>query len=74
MEYRLETTNAVAIAVVAAIGKPRASTTSPGRIEEAAPGEHDPFGEPVLGLPGWWAGQDAAFYADASVFRPPKSA
>ena len=28
---------------------------------------------PVLGVPGWWTGNsDAAFYADASVFRPPK--
>jgi hypothetical protein len=27
---------------------------------------------PVLGVPGWWDGQDAAFYADASVFRPKK--
>lgn len=25
---------------------------------------------PVLGVPGWWEGQDEAFYADASVFRP----
>ena len=25
---------------------------------------------PVLGVPGWWEGQDAGFYADASVFRP----
>ena len=25
---------------------------------------------PVLGVPGWWQPQDAAFYADASVFRP----
>lgn len=25
---------------------------------------------PVLGVPGWWPGQDEAFYADASVFRP----
>jgi hypothetical protein len=25
---------------------------------------------PVLGVPGWWAGQDAAFYADSEVFRP----
>lgn len=24
---------------------------------------------PVLGVPGWWLGQDADFYADASVFR-----
>jgi hypothetical protein len=29
---------------------------------------------PVLGVPGWWPGQDAAFYADASVFRPQRSA
>jgi hypothetical protein len=25
---------------------------------------------PVLGVPGWWEGQDAGFYADTSVFRP----
>lgn len=25
---------------------------------------------PVLGVPGWWDGQDAAFYADTFVFRP----
>ena len=25
---------------------------------------------PVLGVPGWWEGQDAAFYADVGVFRP----
>ena len=25
---------------------------------------------PALGVPGWWQGQDAAFYADAAVFRP----
>jgi hypothetical protein len=25
---------------------------------------------PVLGVPGWWPEQDAAFYDDASVFRP----
>ena len=25
---------------------------------------------PVLGVPGWWPGQDDDFYADASVFRP----
>ncbi len=25
---------------------------------------------PVLGVPTWWPGQDAVFYADASVFRP----
>lgn len=27
---------------------------------------------PVLGVPGWWPGQDSAFYDDASVFRPPR--
>lgn len=27
---------------------------------------------PVLGVPGWWEGQDDAFYADAIVFRPPR--
>ncbi len=25
---------------------------------------------PVLGVPGWWPAQDAAFYADTDVFRP----
>ena len=25
---------------------------------------------PVAGVPGWWDGQDAAFYDDISVFRP----
>lgn len=25
---------------------------------------------PILGIPGWWGGQDLAFYADTSVFRP----
>jgi hypothetical protein len=28
---------------------------------------------PVLGVPGWWPGQDEAFYADASVFRPKRA-
>lgn len=28
---------------------------------------------PVLGVPGWWAAnEEPAFYADASVFRPPR--
>lgn len=27
---------------------------------------------PVSGVPGWWPGQDEAFYADTSVFRPAK--
>jgi hypothetical protein len=29
---------------------------------------------PVLGVPGWWPeNADPAFYADTSVFRPPKT-
>jgi hypothetical protein len=28
---------------------------------------------PVLGVPGWWPGQDEAFYADTSVFRPKRA-
>jgi hypothetical protein len=27
---------------------------------------------PILGVPGWWHGQDAAFYGDVGVFRPKK--
>ncbi|RJF99605.1 DUF3025 domain-containing protein [Noviherbaspirillum saxi] len=27
---------------------------------------------PVLGIPGWWGGQDRGFYADTAVFRPKK--
>jgi hypothetical protein len=27
---------------------------------------------PVLGVPGWWPGQDGQFYADTTVFRPPR--
>ena len=27
----------------------------------------------VLGVPGWWPGQDAAFYADTTIFRPKRS-
>ncbi|MFL6676125.1 MAG: DUF3025 domain-containing protein [Massilia sp.] len=29
---------------------------------------------PVLGVPGWWPGQDEAFYLDTTVFRPKRSA
>jgi hypothetical protein len=29
---------------------------------------------PVLGVPGWWPGQDEAFYLDDSVFRPKRPA
>lgn len=28
---------------------------------------------PVLGVPGWWQGQDHAFYADTTVFRPKRA-
>jgi hypothetical protein len=28
---------------------------------------------PVLGVPGWWEGQDEAFYADTTVFRPKRA-
>lgn len=28
---------------------------------------------PVLGVPGWWAGQDRDFYLDTTVFRPKRS-
>ena len=28
---------------------------------------------PVLGVPGWWPHQDAAFYADSTVFRPKRT-
>src|SRR5690606_23687162 len=27
---------------------------------------------PVLGVPGWWEGQDQDFYHDPAVFRPPR--
>jgi hypothetical protein len=29
---------------------------------------------PVLGVPGWWPGQDEAFYLDQTVFRPKRPA
>jgi hypothetical protein len=29
---------------------------------------------PVLGVPGWWPGQDDAFYDDGAVFRPKREA
>jgi hypothetical protein len=29
---------------------------------------------PVLGVPGWWPQQDAAFYGDQTVFRPRRAA
>ena len=41
-----------------------------GRL--GAPADLDPL--PLMGIPGWWTGgaQDAAFYADRTVFRPPR--
>jgi len=33
-------------------------------------GDYTPL--PVLGIPGWWLDQDADFYADRDVFRPPR--
>ena len=27
----------------------------------------------ALGVPGWWPGQDAAFYLDTTVFRPKRA-
>ncbi|HEY1226257.1 MAG TPA: DUF3025 domain-containing protein, partial [Ramlibacter sp.] len=35
--------------------------------QDLATGSFTPL--PVLGVPGWWPGQDEAFYADDSVFR-----
>ncbi|WP_020656216.1 DUF3025 domain-containing protein [Massilia niastensis] len=29
---------------------------------------------PVLGVPGWWPGQDADFYLESTVFRPKRTA
>ena len=28
---------------------------------------------PILGVPGWWPGQDSEFYRDAAVFRPKRA-
>ncbi|MFM8467748.1 MAG: DUF3025 domain-containing protein [Oxalobacteraceae bacterium] len=42
-----------------------AKTLAPGFVS------HDFHHLPILGVPGWWQGQDEAFYADDSVFRPP---
>lgn len=33
-----------------------------------------PMSLPVLGVPGWWPGQDPAFYDDRGVFRPHRAA
>ncbi|RZI39870.1 DUF3025 domain-containing protein [Herbaspirillum sp. HC18] len=39
--------------------------------ESLAPRDFTPL--PILGVPGWWEGQDKEFYADATVFRPKRS-
>lgn len=47
------------------------------RLSEAlAAGSLDAPGMPlpILGVPGWWHGQDAAFYEDRNVFRPKRGA
>jgi hypothetical protein len=41
------------------------------RADELATSRFSPL--PVLGVPGWWPGQDDAFYADEDVFRPKRS-
>ncbi|MGZ5786747.1 MAG: DUF3025 domain-containing protein [Ramlibacter sp.] len=41
------------------------------RAEAPATSRFSPL--PVLGVPGWWPGQDEAFYSDEDVFRPKRS-
>ena len=43
-----------------------ATTVAPGFVSS------DFHHLPILGVPGWYPGQDEAFYADTSVFRLPK--
>ncbi len=40
------------------------------QLQTQAPSAAQYLPLPVAGIPGWWAQQDAAFYADAKVFRP----
>jgi hypothetical protein len=40
--------------------------------EELTPGGFTPL--QVLGIPGWWPGQDPDFYLDTTVFRPKRTA
>lgn len=40
--------------------------------EDLTPGGFTPL--QVLGIPGWWPGQDPAFYLDTTVFRPKRTA
>jgi len=39
--------------------------------DSLAPRDFTPM--PILGVPGWWEGQDAAFYGDRAVFRPKRA-
>ena len=65
--------------VGAAPGPSPAPATPDAAIEAALDAAHlatKPFAPmPVLGVPGWWAPNEAAgFYDDAEVFRPPRAA
>ncbi|MBI3228984.1 MAG: DUF3025 domain-containing protein [Burkholderiales bacterium] len=40
------------------------------QLQQAAPVPANFQPLPIAGIPGWWAGQDQAFYDDVSVFRP----
>ena len=40
--------------------------------QELTPGAFTPL--QVLGIPGWWPGQDPEFYLDTTVFRPKRTA
>ncbi len=42
------------------------------QLQQTAPSAKQYLPLPVAGIPGWWAQQDAAFYADTQVFRPPR--
>lgn len=57
------------------LGGPPADAAAAAVALSSAAWAAKPFSPlPVLGVPGWWPGQDAAFYADAAVFRPPRPA
>lgn len=42
------------------------------QLQQAAPSPVNFLPLPIAGIPGWWEGQDAQFYADVQVFRPPR--
>ena len=42
------------------------------QLQTQAPSAAQYLPLPVAGIPGWWAQQDASFYADTQVFRPPR--